>query len=433
MFQNRKKLVGLCLIVFTLLLVSSPPFQQFASLPNEIRLFEGMSSPFSLTFPTVADVESDHPDIVGVATGEPENVSAERTIHAFKAGQAELMVKLGQIPLKKVKVDVLPDVKVYPGGQSIGVKLNAAGALVVGHHFIEDHQKKVSPGEKADIQVGDMIVEMNDVKIKNLDQIGKIVDEAGENGDTLDIKLVRGKETKQVSLEPVYDKKEERYRLGLYIRNSAAGVGTLTFIHPESQAYGALGHVISDVDTQKPIIVGDGKIVDSNVSSIEKGTRGAPGEKFSSLDESKTLGKVTKNTPFGIFGHMEKPVKNGVIDEPIPIGLSEDVREGPAEILTVVNGQKVEKFAIEVVDIVEQKFPATKGLVIKVTDERLLKETGGIVQGMSGSPIIQDGKLIGAVTHVFVNDPTSGYGCFIEWMLQDADIPLQPEQKPKAS
>lgn len=431
-------MIGILLFVATLVLVTSAPFLEFASLPHEIRMFEGKTSTLHFSLPTSTEVISSAASGTmavdagpGGKQGLQETVKASKvnegvTIEALHQGLAEIQLKLGQIPLKKVKVNVLPDIKVYPGGQSIGVKLSSVGVVVVGHHFIETEEGKLSPGEEANVKVGDVILKMNDVKLNSLDEIGDIVEQAGKSGEQLNLEVLRGKEKLHLTLNPVMDAKEKKYRLGLYIRNSAAGVGTLTFYHPDSGAYGALGHVISDVDTQKPIIVGNGSIVNSSVSSIEKGESGQPGEKFARfINENKVLGDIKKNTPFGIFGHMKENPGNGFLNEPIPIALNEEVEKGPAEIYTVVEGEKVEKYDIEIVEVVNQKFPATKGLVIKVTDPVLLEKTGGIVQGMSGSPIIQNGKLVGAVTHVFINDPTSGYGCFIEWMLEDAGISVQ--------
>ncbi len=226
-----------------------------------------------------------------------------------------------------------------------------------------------------------------------------------------------------VKLIPILDQKSQSYRLGLYIRDSAAGVGTLTFYDPKTKKYGALGHVITDIDTQEPIAVGEGKILYSDVTSIEKGQNGKPGEKRAIfVDENNVIGNITKNSPFGIFGVLNQKPIYGLVNEPISIALPEEVKEGPAEILTVIQDQKVERFKIEITKVVQQNYPATKGMVIKVTDKRLLEKTGGIIQGMSGSPIIQNRKLVGAVTHVFVNDPTSGYGSYIEWMIRDAEI-----------
>lgn len=337
-----------------------------------------------------------------------------------------MQLKWNHIPLKAVKVNVLPDLRVIPGGQSIGVKLQTAGVLVVGHHLVETDKEKISPGEQAGLHVGDMIIKMNDLYINDMNDVKKLVNEAGEKNEPLQLLVLRGKEKLSLSLTPAKDRKDDEFRMGLYIRDSAAGVGTLTFYEPNSKAYGALGHVISDMDTGQAIVVGDGQIVQASVTSIEKGKNGNPGEKFARFyNESEVLGSITKNTPFGIFGKMKEQPKRSLYREPIPIALAEQVKEGPAKILTVVDGQKVEEFDIEIVNVVKQHFPATKGMIIKITDKRLLDKTGGIVQGMSGSPIIQNGKMVGAVTHVFVNDPTSGYGCYIEWMLQDAGVQVR--------
>jgi stage IV sporulation protein B len=208
----------------------------------------------------------------------------------------------------------------------------------------------------------------------------------------------------------------------------------MTFYHPDSKKYGALGHVISDMDTKKPIIVDDGQIVKSTVTSIEKGSNGNPGEKLARFSSDKeVIGNIKRNSPYGIFGELNRDMKNGVVDEPMSIALSHQVKEGPAKILTVVEDDEVKLFDIEIVSTIPQKFPATKGMVIKITDQELLGKTGGIVQGMSGSPIIQDEKVIGAVTHVFVNDPTSGYGVHIEWMLNEAGIDIYEKPQEKAS
>lgn len=441
MFLNKQRRIGILLFAATMLVVTSTPFVEFASLPHEIRIFEGKTSKLHFSLPASTVVTSPEQSIrVNTLGGaQPQAEQAKETLKASKEpdgvtiealsqGSAEIQFKLGSIPLKKVKVNVLPDIKVYPGGQSIGVKLSSVGVVVVGHHFIETDSGKSSPGEDADVKVGDVILKMNNKKLNSLDDISDIVEKAGRNGEKLELEILRGKEKMNLALQPVLDPKEKKYRLGLYIRNSAAGVGTLTFYHPDTGAYGALGHVISDVDTQKPIIVGNGSIVNSSVSSIEKGESGQPGEKFARfINENHVLGDIKKNTPFGIFGHMKKnPANSSLHNKAIPIALNEEVEKGPAQIYTVIEGEKVEKYDIEIVEVVQQKFPATKGLVIKVTDPVLLEKTGGIVQGMSGSPIIQNGKLVGAVTHVFINDPTSGYGCFIEWMLEDAGISVQP-------
>ncbi|HJV31268.1 MAG TPA: SpoIVB peptidase, partial [Bacillales bacterium] len=356
------------------------------------------------------------------------------SLAANKMGKNEILLEYAGIPVKKIDVNVLKDFKVIPGGQSIGVKLNTVGVLVVGHHLIDTVNGKKSPGEIAGIKIGDIITGINGTKIEKMSDVAPFVQSAGQNGEELNVEISRESGKISTKLTPLKDKGEDVYKLGLYIRDSAAGIGTMTFVHPNSKKYGALGHVISDMDTKKPIVVEDGQIVRSTVTSIEKGSNGDPGEKLARFSsDHEIVGNIQKNSPFGIFGKLRKDLKNGIMDKPLPIALSNQVKEGPAKILTVVENDEVEAFNIEIVSTIPQKFPATKGMVIKVTDPKLLKKTGGIVQGMSGSPIIQDGKLIGAVTHVFVNDPTSGYGVHIEWMLNEAGIDIYDKPKERAS
>ncbi|GAA3405434.1 SpoIVB peptidase [Paenibacillus hodogayensis] len=429
---KRKRLMGLILVFFVCLGSISTPFQSFASFPNELRLFTGQEKELRLSMPVHAQATV-NPDVVKV-NGSAEHsfqVDLNRPIslESASSGETQLQLRLfGKIPLKTVKVNVMPDLKVIPGGQTIGVKIKSDGIMVVGHHLVSvAENKKMSPGEEAKIQVGDLIQEVDGTYINDVTKVADLVKKAGEQKKPLSLKIRRNDTQIRADITPAFDILEKSYRLGLYIRDSAAGVGTLTFYAPDQGVYGALGHVITDMDTQTPISVGDGQIVHSNVTSIAKSQNGEPGEKRAIfINESKILGNIEKNTAFGIFGKMFSAPEHSIEKEAIPVAFAEEVKEGPAHIYTVVSGQKVEKFDIEVVHVSRQEFPATKGMVIKITDPRLLDKTGGIVQGMSGSPIIQNGKMIGAVTHVFVNDPTSGYGCFIEWMLQDAGVVINP-------
>lgn len=420
-----RKVIGVILLVFIISIGFIKPIQEYVSIPNELVLIEGQQQSLQRALP------------VFKMSSNSENVSLNEDKFAVIAkdqGDANVTVTVGGAPVKNVDVRVLKDIKVVPGGQSIGVKLNTLGVLVVGHHLVDSDDGEKSPGELAEIEVGDIITKINGKKIENMSQVTPLVQEAGEKEKILNLEVIRESEVLQKKLKPLKAKGESSYRLGLYIRDSAAGVGTLTFYEPKSKSYGALGHVISDMDTQKPIVVNDGQIVSSLVTSIEKGSNGDPGEKLARFtNDKKVLGTITKNSPFGIFGKLYEPINNDISDKAMPITLSHQVKEGPAKILTVVDGEKVKEYDIEIVSSVPQKFPATKGMVIKVTDPELLEATGGIIQGMSGSPIIQDGKVIGAVTHVFVNDPTSGYACHIEWMLEEAGIDVYKKEKAKAS
>jgi len=423
-----RKIIGGILLVSLASLIFFQPMDQFLTIPKTITVFEGQNFSFNKAAPVSAALVSHN-----------SNVKLEEDQHSVKVkgiqnGKNEMLLEFAGIPIKKVDVRVLKDFRVIPGGQSIGVKLNTVGVLVVGHHLVNTENGKKSPGEIAGIKVGDIITEINGHKIEKMTDVAPYVQAAGQSGKALDLVISRENGSFTTKLTPLKDKTENTYKLGLYIRDSAAGIGTMTFYHPQSKKYGALGHVISDMDTKKPIVVEDGQIVRSTVTSIEKGSSGDPGEKLARFSsDGEIVGNIQKNSPFGIFGELNKQLKNGIMDKPMPIALSSQVKEGPAKILTVVNNDKVEEFNIEIVSTIPQKFPATKGMVIKVTDPKLLEKTGGIVQGMSGSPIIQDGKLVGAVTHVFVNDPTSGYGVHIEWMLDEAGINIYDMPKNKAS
>ncbi|MBI0576270.1 SpoIVB peptidase [Neobacillus cucumis] len=423
-----RKIIGGILLVSLISFIFNQPLKQYLEIPKTITVFEGQDYNFQKAAPVSAALVS-HNSSIALAQ-DKHSVS----LKAKEKGSNEMLLEFAGIPIKKVDVKVLKDFRVIPGGQSIGVKLNTVGVLVVGHHLVNTLNGKKSPGEMAGIKVGDIITKINGTKIEKMADVAPFVQDAGENGKALNLVISRESGKFTTKLTPLKDKGENTYKLGLYIRDSAAGIGTMTFVHPDSKKYGALGHVISDMDTKKPIVVEDGQIVRSTVTSIEKGSNGDPGEKLARFSsDHEIVGNIQKNSPFGIFGKLNKSLKNGIMDKPLPIALSNQVKEGPAKILTVVNNDQVEEFDIEIVNTIPQKFPATKGMVIKVTDPKLLEKTGGIVQGMSGSPIIQNGKLVGAVTHVFVNDPTSGYGVHIEWMLDEAGINIYDTPKEKAS
>lgn len=412
-FMSKMKiLIGILLLT---LLIFSPfltNIKQYISIPNDMITFQS-DNPVSV--PKLGN------DVT--ITSNNDIVTDNAEIYPNIVGESTIVYKKDNIPVKKVNLSVLKNKKIIPGGQSVGVQLHTLGVLVVGHHQVNSEQHLNSPGEEADIHVGDVILEMNGNEIMALDDVKPIVTTAGKNKEDITVKLKRGKEIVETSLRPMLNKKDNNYQIGLYIRDSATGIGTMSFYDKETGKYGALGHTISDTDTERPIEIHEGKIVRSEVTAIEKGNQGIPGEKQAKFSmKDKQLGTITKNSPFGIFGKLNPDQLENDKQQPIEIGLSHEVKKGPAHILTVIEGEKVEKFDIEIINTIPQKFPATKGMVIKVTDEKLLDRTGGIVQGMSGSPIIQDDKLVGAVTHVFVNDPTSGYGVHIEWMLDEAGI-----------
>lgn len=316
------------------------------------------------------------------------------------------------------------EIIVYPGGQPIGVKLNTKGVLVVALSDIEGANGKTpSPAANAGVQIGDSIIKINDVEINHAEDVTRLINE-GKRSEVI-LKLQRKNEGKffEIKVNPTLDSTDGKQKIGLWVRDSTAGVGTLTFYHDKTKKFAALGHPITDADTGTILSVNNGVIVSSNIVSIKKGTKGNPGElRGLFIEENKIKGQIIKNTQCGIFGNGTKSLINNKFNKPMKIGLRHEIKEGRAEILTTINNSEPELFEIEIQKLLPQNTPGSKSMVIRITDPRLLEKTGGIVQGMSGSPIIQNNKIIGAVTHVLINKPDVGYGIYIEWMLKDAEI-----------
>jgi stage IV sporulation protein B len=333
----------------------------------------------------------------------------------------EVTYKLfGIFPLKSGQVQVMKPMELLPGGQSIGVSLQTKGVLVVGQAPIVDKNgKKVFPAKEAGIEIGDTILKIDNKEVLTDQDVSNALNQAGERKGNASVIFKHQGRILEKILKPVFCMETGRYRVGLFVRDEAAGVGTLSYFDPKSNQYGALGHVITDADTNQRIEVNNGKIMASSIYAIEKGKRGHPGEKLGSfVSNSPFSGTIEKNTITGIFGKVKGQVTNPYFKEPIPVGWESDIKIGPAKIYTVVQGDKIEEFNINIDRVMHNRIDS-KNMIVRVTDPRLLNITGGIIQGMSGSPIVQDGKLIGAVTHVFVNDASRGYGVFIQNMLNE--------------
>lgn len=394
----------------------SPPFRAFEKLPDALYLKSGAQAQIEFTLPGTALLQSDSEAVIASFDQSAANLGNTVTLTAGDAaGEATVEYRLlGLIPVKTVSVTVEAERTLVPGGQSVGVALMTEGVIVVGS---SDIGSTPSPARLAGIRAGDRIVRVNDTDVTSADQLRALVSEGGEAL----VEIARGDETLVVTVEPVLDVSDGAYRLGAWVRDSTAGIGTLSFYDPESGAFGALGHAITDVDTGIVLPVGYGGIYESSVVDINKGKSGEPGELLGSFFDAETqLGTVEKNTDYGIFGTMQGEVENPLYPEGVPVGTRADVHVGSAQLLTTLVDGQIRAYDCEIVKLTEQNTPATRSMVVKVTDEELLNATGGIVQGMSGSPILQDGRLVGAVTHVFINDPTQGYGIYIEWMLDAA-------------
>lgn len=329
--------------------------------------------------------------------------------------------KVLQLPLKEVTISVLPEKVLIPGGHSIGVRMNVKGVLIVGLEEIETPKGDfVNPGLDAGLQIGDNILEINGTKVNNAKEVREIVNKIKND---VRLKVKRKDDIMNIKITPMQSADDKLYKIGVWVKDKTAGIGTLTFYDPSSNTFGALGHAITDPETGTVLSVAQGELLNSKVESVKQGKAGSPGEiKGIFYEADKPLGKLSKNTDFGIFGKTYSQITNPLYQKPLQIGYQNEIKKGPAYILTTLDGDKVEKYSISIEKINRQSKASTKSMVIRVTDKRLLDKSGGIIQGMSGSPIIQNNKIIGAVTHVFVNDPRKGYGIFIEWMLQDSNV-----------
>lgn len=384
-------------------------------LPNSVIIFEGEE----LNLKTVVGLKikrangTNMPVIQASNLGESEQSSKYET-----AGTFELNLNLfGTIPVKEIDVNVIPKTKVVPMGNLIGAKLYTSGVLVVGMSEIQgDDQQKHKPYEGSGIEEGDMIVEMDSKKIANTDELVETVNSS--KGKAIQIKYVRNDETITTSIQPIKSEDNE-YKLGLWVRDAAAGVGTLTFYEPSTGKFAALGHGIVDVDTGDIINIANGELVTSNLVAIKKGEKGTPGEIKGSIDSGVTIGNISKNTNFGVFGLVSNKNNlnlNGAKE--YEVALRSEIQIGEAEIICELENEKKEQYKIEISKIYTSNNYDNKSMMIKITDERLLQKTGGIIQGMSGSPIIQNGKFVGAITNVLVSDPTTGYAIFGDLMVK---------------
>ena len=321
------------------------------------------------------------------------------------------------IPLKQVEVDYIKKTKVIPMGDAIGLKLYTKGVMVVGMSEVKGVDQKIyKPYEKADLKEGDLIVEVNGKAVECISELIERVNES--KGKNIKLRYLRESNSKITTINPVETDVSE-YKLGLWVRDAGGGVGTLTFYEPKADTFCALGHGICDVDTGGILNISRGELVTTNIVAIVKGEKGKPGEVKGTIENGESIGKVTKNTILGIYGNgLQSNKLNVDTSKTMEIATRSEVKEGEAEIICQLENGKKDIYKIEIEKIYTSNNYDNKSMIIKIKDERLLRKTGGIIQGMSGSPIIQNGKFIGAVTHVFVNDPTQGYAVFADMMIK---------------
>ena len=299
--------------------------------------------------------------------------------------------------------------KIIAGGETVGIKLNTDGILIVGSYEIKGHNSLIEAG----LKTGDIISQINNKDVYTVEEMANIITNC--NCNSIKVSFIRDDKLKNTTLDLYND--NGILKTGLYVKDSISGVGTLTFIDPNTKLFGVLGHEITDVNTGEIIDIKDGTIFDSKITGIVRSDKGKPGEKNAILYSDKVTGEVFENTNKGIFGEYTSEINNS---KTYDVATIDDVKIGDAKILTVLNGTDVEEFSIKITNVAETK-DKLKNIQFEITDEKLLKKTNGIVQGMSGSPIIQDNFIVGAVTHVVVEDPHRGYGILITNMLDEAE------------
>lgn len=297
-----------------------------------------------------------------------------------------------------------------PGGENIGIELDSKGVMIVGLYKIGND----SPGLDASLKVGDIIQKVDDKSVTNIDELAAKID---QNCSTVKLTYLRNNKVAEANLKLSKDENGV-CKTGLYVKDKISGIGTLTFIDPDTKLFGALGHEIIEKTTGKILEIKDGKIFSSEVTGIDRSENGVPGEKNAKLNTDDIKGSISENTTQGIFGEYTNTLPNKTKKK---VASTDEIHTGKATIMTVLDGTEVKEYAIEITKINNNMSQKNKNILFTITDQELLEKTGGIVQGMSGSPIIQDDKIVAAVTHVVVNDPTRGYGIFITNMLEEAE------------
>lgn len=300
---------------------------------------------------------------------------------------------------------------VVPSGEAVGVKLYADGLLVIHTSEVIDADNNIhSPAKDSGIRASDRIISADGIKMGTNEELSDYINKVK---GTIELEIARDEKIIKASVSPVLSK-DGSYKTGIWVRDSAAGIGTLTYYNPKDKSFAALGHAITDCDVGTVLKTSDGDLVGCEIASVKKGENGNPGGLSGQL-ENESIGKILKNNEFGIYGRLNDD--SLISGQPIETAKRYQIKEGKAQILCDVDKNGVKSYAAEILSVSEKEETGNKGLVLRITDEELLSKTGGIVRGMSGSPIIQNNRLVGAVTHVFVNDPTRGYGIFIENML----------------
>lgn len=413
--KKIKKISVISLLLLVLIYVTN-----ITGIPESLVVFQG------------EEIKLDTVLGVGIESKESNNQNLDKINEQYKAvqtsssventtnkiGKLDLTLNLfGKIPLKDITVNVIPRTSVVPLGNAVGLKLYTSGVLVVGMSEIEGKDnKKYKPYENTGIEEGDMIIKVDEATVTCTADLVDTVNKA--KGNQVKVEYVRQGEASQTNITPVKGT-DNKYKLGLWVRDAAAGVGTVSFYDPSTKTFAALGHGIQDVDTGQLIDISNGDFITTKILSITKGKKGNPGKISGTIENQTTIGQVYRNTDFGVYGKLKNITALNVdISKAMEVATRDEIKQGPAKIICTLENNSTKEYNVEIEKIYKNNNENNKSMLVKVTDSELIEKTGGIIQGMSGSPIIQNNKVIGALTHVLVNDPQMGYGVFADLMIK---------------
>lgn len=381
----------ICVVIFGVIIWGN------VALPSGVVTYNGNSEPLAKVF---------------TYTGKSTSLAVDKQTATPRRENLKLF---GIIPVKEVTVTEKAEQKVMVSGEVFGIKLYTDGVIVVGIQEVQTDSGKKSPSGSAGIEVGDIIVAIDGENVYTSDQVQSIL--GANNGGSFEVKIKRGERYRDYTVTPVYCEREGCYKAGMWVRDSTAGIGTITFYNKQSGIFAALGHQINDIDTKEIMPMLDGEAVKATVSKIEKSTRGTTGSLECDFT-NQTLGKLLSNTDCGIYGAYAEISECA---KEYPVAAIQEVKKGKATLISTVEKGQPKKYEIEITHIGFNENNREKNMIVKVTDKDLIDKTGGIVQGMSGSPIIQNGKLVGALTHVIVGNPQKGYAVFAQTMAEESN------------
>lgn len=395
------------IIIISILLVMLAYVTNITSIPNSIILFE--NEEFSID--TIAGITlKEKASTIEASSELVKSYSKERTTKTYN-------VSLLGVNLKTITTNTIPKTKVIPLGTIGGLKLYTEGVLVVGISEIKGEDNKIyKPYEEAGIEQGDSILEINNTEVNTTQELIQCVSKC--KGEKIDVTYIKAGQVLETQITPVKTD-SNTYKIGLWVRDAEVGVGTITFYESTSNKFGALGHGIQDIDTQNLVEISSGELVTAEVIDIEKGKKDEPGKIGGTIEESTKIGEIKNNTNFGIYGTItDKSNLNISNTNEVEVSSRNDIKTGKATLICTLDNEERKEYEIQIKKIYTNNNENNKSMIVEITDQELLEKTGGIIQGMSGSPIIQNGKLIGALTHVFVSDPTKGYALFADTMLE---------------